>query len=205
MNYNALDVNIRANEEYSLFKNMLPQELLYDNNGYIIHDYFYKFSTLLIDLKKFDEARKFINKFRYKLHVSFQKDCPYVVSFLLLVEEKKFDKALEQLYGIKITDKEYLLFVKQKKLICNYELGNIENLEKEIESCIIFTKRYEKYVNKNLFNHINKFLRHFLRFCLLYKDLTNLKALEKELVNSDRFTNKKWLLSKIKESMSEIT
>lgn len=198
-NYTIKKINIGEkpflNEFFQLFKVMLTNNTIYENN--LLSPFSYKnIVTVTLRLNETDWCINFIEKYKTKLDKKFRKDNYSLAKSKYYFFVKEYENALLAVEKIKFDDILSVINAKIISIKAYYELDDydnlvlaIENLDKILQRKTILSK---KYINR--FKKFNKFLKRILK--------TNTKKAKEKLLlqieEEKSITNKKWLKSLLK-------
>lgn len=198
INFGKLDY---VNELLTLYKQMLNNGLMMDNEGRL-SQFDYK-NIVTVSLRAGDAkwTEKFIREYRGHLPKPDRQNAYTFNLARLHFYQRKFDKVLPLLQDVVYNDIFYQLDSKTTLMKTYYELGEYLPLMALKESFRILLRRKKLISEQNRLNYIN-FLRYTMK---LYradvKDKKKMEELKRQISESANVADKTWL----KEKMEEIS
>lgn len=169
-------------------------------NEYLDHTRYFYLTAPALQLKKFDWAKDFIDRFKDKLSPA-QEDYQYLHTLAnYYFSTKEFNKALEELAKNKDNKNQIALTANKLKMQILYELKDFETLLYIIDSYRHFLKNYCKvFIETNPKINLN-----FVKYLKRLVDIQSGKKIKPdelrfEIQQEKIITSRNWLLEKVNE------
>lgn len=190
-------------ELFDLYNLMLRQHIIYDG-PYMTPYTFKNYITVALRLKAFDEAIQFVETSYLRLHPDQRHNALHYNLAAIYFEKNDFEKAMDELNQIQISDPVYYLDSRSILLKIYFEDADLEALNSLYHSVRAYLLRSRKFPKKQadlyryLFLFTNKLAQLILKkqFLGINEFKTQLRQLE-EKVKVSSIANKTWLLGKI--------
>lgn len=195
-------------ELFDLYNLMLNQNIIYDG-PYMTQYTFKNYVTVALRLKAFDEAIQFVETSYLRLLPDQRSNALHYNLAAIYFEKNDFEKAMDELNQIQISDPVYYLDSRSILLKIYFEDADLDALNSLYHSVRAYLLRSRKFPKKQadlyryLFLYTNKLAQLMLKKQFLGKKefQIQLQLLEQK-VKIATIANKTWLLGKIEQEQS---
>lgn len=188
-----------SEEQYELYKFAMEKNVLTFDDIEYIHPVLYSNITgTMVTLKKYDEAKQFIEKYKERLDPERKDTAVNFNMAKIYFAEGKFDDALTSISHAHQEDVFYKVAIKGLYALIYYEKEYIEELILHLEAYRSFLNSNE-IINQSLkANHANfvAFLSKLIKLKDI-KDKPEFEYLKHEIQNEPSVLYKQWLIEKI--------
>lgn len=184
-------------EIFDLYEQGLSKRVLL-LNGEINERNYKNIVTTGLRIGKHQWVFDFINEYRYKLNRSVRENASNYNLANYFFYTGKFDKALQNLQKVSLSDLFYGLDARSLMLKCYYELSEHEAFLNSYYNFRMFVMRKKNVSEQHRRNYLN-FLRIAKKLMNLRpRDKKNVQKIENEIQNQKALADKNWLEEKIK-------
>lgn len=152
-----------------------------------------------VRLNKYDWTENFIQSHKHQLNSKYRQNAVTFNLARLNIYRKDYHKVIEYLREVTFDDVVYELSSRAIQVVAYYELDEIDALSAYLSSFKTFLRRNSKIPErrKNNYSRMIEFTQKLIR---LAPHMTKeIKKLEEEIQGSENFSDKKWILEKLKE------
>lgn len=187
-------------EVFKLYKTMIVQDAIYDDNGYVRLNVFKNIVTVGIRLEDFDFVEKFIETYKEKLDPDKSEAAILYNSAWLNYAKKEYKLALRLLAMADFVDIFYLLGSKCLQLKIYFETEDFDAFYALCESFYMFLRRnkviadYQKDVHLEFIKQIK-----LLGRIKMTHNKSNAKKMLQKVQNSSGLIDRNWFEKKLKE------
>ena len=179
-------------------------KLLLDNGGlpdskYLSPQHFKNIVNVGLRLGKLEWVHDFINEFHVKISPAMRENAFTYNMALYHFHLKEYDKTLELLHQVELTDVFYAVDCRFMLLRTYYELDEVDPLLSLMDAFKVYLRRnksiseYQKTISKNLLKFVNRLVK------LPPKDPKKLNKLKQEIEQTMEIANREWLKEKVHE------
>ncbi len=193
------------NEIFKLYKTLLQQELILDENGNLSQWDYKNIVTTGTRLKEYKWCEKFLHDYKEKLPAADRENAFVFNLATLYYSQKDYDKSLKLLQTVEFTDVYYSLGARSLLLKVYYEADELEPLYSLFDSFKIYLKRNKLISAYQYRAHFN--LIKMTKRLAKIKSMTGLSrretitkeidALKKKIEATPEITNLNWLVEQI--------
>lgn len=184
-------------EMFELYQSGLESEVFLEN-GILSRWTFRNIAAVAIQLKEFDWAKKFIEKYASYLEENHRAGMVNLNLAFYYYSTGDFDSAMPLLLQVDHDDILLNLFAKllQSKML--YELENFDALESTLQSFKTYIHR-KKVIGYHKTNYLN-FIKYLLKVTSVnFYDKEKLEKLKAEIQAEQNIVEKEWLLQRVEE------
>lgn len=183
-------------EAFEIYRKALEAKFLIQD-GILSGVTFYNIGSIALRLQEYDWAEYYIDHYTPYLTEQNQENFAQYLLAKLAFEQKKYDKAMQLLFGFE--SKHILLNLNARTMLMKiyYEQDEIDTLESLLESTNVYLKRkagnmgYQKVVFENMVKYTKKLVR------VNPFDKQKRVALKEEIENANPLTERSWLLEQM--------
>ena len=186
------------NELFELYQYGLEHNIMLIRNE-ISPTSFRNICFIGVRLNKYDWTENFIHSYSAQLNSKYRKNAVTFNLARLNIYKKDYNKVIEYLREVTFDDVVYELSSRAIQVVAYYELDEIDALSAYLSSFKTFLRRNKKIPDrrKNNYKRMIEFTQKLIR---LAPHMTKeIKKLEEEIQDSENFSDKKWILEKLKE------
>jgi len=185
-------------ELFQLYQYGLDHKIMLTKNE-ISPTSFRNICFLGVRLNKFDWTENFILKNQKLLNPKYRENAVTFNLARLATYRKDFQRVIEYLREVTFDDMFYELSSKALQISAYYELDEIDVLASFLSSFKTFLRRNNKIPERRKNNYL-KLVIFTQKLIRLAPHMTReIKKLEEEIKDSENFSDKKWILEKLKE------
>jgi len=202
LNYCVAKVNRgRSNyfqEIFELYEYGIENKVIL-TNGELSPTSFRNISITALRLGYFDWTEDFIFKNQKLLNPKYRENAVTFNLARLNIYRKDYNKVIDYLREVTFEDIFYELSSRAIQVVAYYELDEIEALSAYLSSFKTFLRRHTK-IPEGRRNNYKKMIAFTQKLIKLAPHMTKeIKKLEEEIQDSENFSDKKWILEKLKE------
>lgn len=201
-NYCALKINQGKNQYYykvfEIFKTMVEQDILLED-GQLPEAVFKNIITASLGVREFGWTEQFIQHYADFLPARIRENARRFNLAYLYFHQKNYEKVIENLRDVELSDVVYSLGAKSILVRTYYEQGEFLALDSLIDSFKIYLRR-NKVISKNLKREYNNYLNIVKKLAdLTPSDSKAISTLRHRVMEASYNMPKNWLLRKISE------
>jgi len=152
-----------------------------------------------VRMNQYDWTENFIIQNQKLLNPKYRDNAVTFNLARLNIYRKDYDKVIDYLKEVTFEDIFYELSSRAIQVVAYYELDEIEALSAYLSSFKTFLRRHTK-IPEGRRNNYKKMIAFTQKLIKLAPHMTKeIKKLEEEIIDSENFSDKKWILEKLKE------
>lgn len=189
--------------KFELYKKMLAKRLFFIHSDKLPYEMYNNITGAALETGNTEWAEGFIERYKNTLEEQYREDIYIFSKAKICFTKKEYEKVLEYMAGLmNIENPFYKFAVKEIIIKTYYELGYYENILSIIDSYKHMLSK-TRMLNKNIRESRKAFLNalnNFIKF-KINDDKDKLSELKAHLEGIAAFTQKDWLMEKLRQSV----
>ena len=186
-------------EKFFIFKDFISTKAYLEGNDFMAHYIYEAVASNAVECGKFNEAEKFLKKYKQEVDEEFRENSYNICMAELLFAKKDFVRSLEILsHYIPVNVKDRIR-LNTLLLKIFYNTGNEASFSSLIESSkkYILRNKTVQEASKNQFANFLKFINKLYKIRYDQNLIYELKPLSENIQNCNELFSKKWLMEEV--------